>query len=127
MKTKQISEKNKCNKHTQKITYIFCDNITTFRILKKIHKSVVFGGDGIPKSYNLNYCHTIVYQFKKRQLERNLSLIAAFPNDGCYSKQGTTSYVYLQTFCVCQILRMRYWVMMPNEACIRNVGSLSSK
>ena len=55
----------------------------------------------------------------KRQLERNLSLIAALPNDGCYSKQGATSYVYLQTFCVRQILRMRYWVMMPIDACIR--------
>ena len=55
----------------------------------------------------------------KRQLERNLSLIAAVPNDGCYSKQGATSYVYLQTFCVRQILRMRYWVVMPIEACIR--------
>ena len=49
----------------------------------------------------------------------NLSLIATLPNDGCYSKQGATSYVYLQTFCERQILRMRYWVMMPNEACIR--------
>ena len=44
----------------------------------------------------------------KRQLERILSPIAAVPNDGCYSKQGATSYVYLQTFCVRQILRMRY-------------------
>ena len=43
-------------------------------------------------------------------------------NDGCYSKQGATSYVYLQTFCVRQILRMRYWVMMRNEACIRMLG-----
>ena len=41
------------------------------------------------------------------------------PNDGCYSKQRATSYVYHQTFCVRQILRMRYWVMMPNKACIR--------
>ena len=55
----------------------------------------------------------------KRQLERILSLIAAVPNGDCYSKQGATSYVYLQTFCVRQILRMRYLVMMPNEACIR--------
>ena len=63
----------------------------------------------------------VVYSLSilKRQLERILSLIAALPNDGCYSKQGATSYVYLQTFCVRQILRMRYWVMMPNEACIR--------
>ena len=42
----------------------------------------------------------------KRQLERNFSLIATLPNDGCYSKQGATSYVYLQTFCVRQILRI---------------------
>ena len=41
------------------------------------------------------------------------------PNDGCYSKQGATSYLHLQTFCVRQILRMRYWVMVPNEVCIR--------
>ena len=44
----------------------------------------------------------------KRQVERNLSLIAALPNDGCYSKQRATFYVYLQTFCVRQILRMRF-------------------
>ena len=46
-------------------------------------------------------------------------LITAMPNDGCYSKQRATSYVYFQTFCVSQRLRMRYWVMMPNEAGIR--------
>ena len=67
----------------------------------------------------LGYIPNYSLSILKRQLERNFSLIAALPNDGCYSKQGATSYVYLQTFCVRQILRMRYWVMMPNEACIR--------
>ena len=67
----------------------------------------------------LRYIPNYSLSILKRQLERNLSLIAALPNDGCYSKQRATSYVYLQTLCVRQILRMRYWVMMPNEACIR--------
>ena len=56
----------------------------------------------------------------KRQLEKNFSLIAALPNDGCYSKQGAIYILCASSnFCVRQILRMRYWVMMPNEACIR--------
>ena len=63
----------------------------------------------------------------KRQLERNLFLIAALPNDGCYSKQRATSYVYLQTFCVRQIPHMRYLVRMPNETCIRMLVVLRSK
>ena len=41
---------------------LFCGNITTFRIQQKIHKSVVFGGDGIPKSHSFNSCYTnVVY------------------------------------------------------------------
>ena len=72
--------------------------------------------------FNFDYSLSIL----KRQLERILSLIAALPNDGCYSKQGATSYVYLQTFCVRQILRMSYLVMMPNEACIRMVVHLAA-
>ena len=63
----------------------------------------------------------------KKTIRASLSLISALPNDGCYSKQRATSYVYLQTFCVRQIPHMRYWVMMPNEACIRMLVALRSK
>ena len=63
----------------------------------------------------------------KKTIRASLSLIAALPNDGCYSKQGATSYVYLQTFCVCQIPHTRYLVMMPNETCIRMLVVLRSK
>ena len=54
--------------------------------------------------------------FKKTN-RASLSLIAALPNDGCY----------IQTFSVRQIPLMRYWVMMPNEACIRMLVALRSK
>ena len=82
--------------------------------LAKSFYAFIFSSD-LSEAFNTLYSLSIL----KRQLERILSLIAVLPNDGCYIKQGATSYVYLQTFCVRQILRMRYWVMMPNEACIR--------
>ena len=39
---------------------MLCENITTFTIQEKTHKSVVFGSDCIQTSYNFNSWYTSV-------------------------------------------------------------------